>query len=69
MSAPWANAAKPSGVAQVLSIMTSTPRACAAAAMAGRSWTSKESDPGDSTYTTLVFARISRTMPPPISGS
>jgi len=69
MSAPWANAGHPSGVAQVLSISTSAPRACAAAAIAGTSWTSNESDPGDSTNTTLVAGRISRSMPPPINGS
>jgi hypothetical protein len=59
----------PSGVAQVLSISTSAPCACAAAAIAGTSWTSNESDPGDSTNTTLVAGRISRSMPPPINGS
>src|SRR2546423_14751808 len=69
MSAPWANAANPSGVAHVLSISTSAPRACAAAAIAGTSWISNDSDPGDPTNPTLVAGGISRSMPPAINGS
>ena len=45
------------------------PLACAAAAIAGTSWISNDSEPGDSTNTARVFGRISAAIPPPISGS
>ena len=57
------------GVAQVLSMSTTAPPAWAAAAIAGTSCISKESEPGDSTKTARVFGCISAAMPPPISGS
>ena len=41
----------------------------AAAAMAGMSWISNESEPGASTNTARVLGWISASMPPPISGS
>jgi hypothetical protein len=46
---------KKSGVAQVLSIITSTSRACAAATIAGMSCISKVCEPGASVQTALVF--------------
>ena len=55
-SAPWANDLKKSAVAQVLSSTTSAPAACAAAAMAGMSCTSKVWEPGNSVNTSLVFS-------------
>ena len=39
---------KKSGVAQVLSMMTQAPRACATSAIAGTSWISNVCEPGDS---------------------
>ena len=57
------------GVAQVLSIIVSTPRPRATPAIAGTSWTSKVSEPGDSRKITLVFGRTRRSMSAPISGS
>ena len=69
MSTPCACGEKKSGVAQVLSMMTQAPCACAAAAIAGMSWTSSVSEPGDSVNTTLVLGRISAAMPAPIVGS
>jgi hypothetical protein len=54
---------------QVLSSMTSAPRAWAAAAMAGMSGISKDCDPGASTSTARVFCLNSRSIPRPISGS
>ena len=55
--------------ASVLSLMTTAPRAWAAAEIAGMSWTSKVWEPGASVSTTLVLSRRSSAMPPPISGS
>ncbi len=52
---PLACAAKNSGVAQVLSISTTSSRACAASAIAGMSCISKESEPGASVNTARVF--------------
>ena len=52
MSTPCSNGLKYRPVAQVLSSMTRAPRARAASAIAGTSWTSKVSEPGDSTKTT-----------------
>ena len=43
--------------------------ACAAAAIAGTSWISNDSEPGASTNTARVLGCISAAMPPPISGS
>ena len=51
MSTPCVWGEKNSGVAQVLSNMTHAPRAWATSAMAGTSWTSKVSEPGDSVNT------------------
>ena len=68
-STPWSKARKYSGVAQVLSMSTTAPAAWAAAAIAGTSCTSNESEPGASTNTARVFGRISAAMPPPIIGS
>jgi hypothetical protein len=68
-STPWSNARKKSGVAQVLSITTSALRACATAAIAETSCTSKVSEPGDSTKTSFVLARNSRSIAEPTSGS
>ena len=45
------------------------PRAGAAAAIAGTSCTSNESEPGDSTNTARVFGRIRPAMAAPASGS
>ncbi len=45
-STPSASGLKKSGAAQVLSITVCTPRALAAATIAGTSWTSKVSEPG-----------------------
>ena len=53
---------KKSGVAQVLSISTTTPRACATSAMAGMSCISKDSEPGASVNTAVVLGRISSAM-------
>ena len=58
-STPCANGLKKSGVAQVLSRMTTAPAACAALAMAGMSCTSKVCEPGNSVNTTLVFLVMS----------
>lgn len=69
MSAPCANGLKYSGVAQVLSRATSAPRAWAATAIAGMSWTSNVSDPGDSVQTRRVRGPMSDEMPGPMSGS
>ena len=69
MSTPCSSGLKYKGVAQVLSIIVSTPRPRATAAIAGTSCTSKVSEPGDSMNTTLVLARISPSMAAPISGS
>ena len=63
MSTPWAWGGKKSGVAQVLSIRTQAPRACATSAIAGTSWISKLCEPGDSVSTALVFGRMSASMP------
>ena len=65
MSAPRAKAGNPSGVAQVLSSSTSAPWRCATSAIAGRSCTSKESDPGDSVNTIRVFGRNSLSIAAP----
>ena len=43
--------------------------ACAAAAMAGMSCTSKVSEPGLSVKTSVVLGRISLAMPAPMVGS
>jgi len=69
MSTPWSSGRKWSGVAQVLSIITTAPRAWAASAMAGMSWTSNVFEAGDSVKTTLVFGFISAATPAPASGS
>ena len=68
-STPRSWGGKNSGVAHVLSMMTHTSRACAAAAMAGTSCISKLCDPGASTSTARVFGRISSAMPAPTVGS
>jgi hypothetical protein len=69
MSTPCACGEKNSGVAQVLSATTQAPREWAAAAMAGMSCTSSDCEPGASTNTALVLARISAEIPEPTSGS
>ena len=48
--------------------MTSAPRACATAAMAGMSGISKDCEPGASTSTALVFGLNNPAMPAPIRG-
>ena len=48
---------------------TTAPLAWAAAAIAGMSCISNESEPGASTKTARVFGCISAAMPAPISGS
>ena len=48
---------------------TTAPPAWAAAAIAGTSCISNESEPGASTNTARVFGCISAAMPEPISGS
>jgi hypothetical protein len=68
-STPWSSARKYSGVAQVLSISTSAPCRCAAAAIAGMSCISKLCEPGASVNTARVFGLNREAMPPPISGS
>ena len=68
-SAPSASGWQKSGEAQVLSTASTAPCAWAAAASAGRSCTSKVSEPGDSPTTTLVRARIRSAMPAPMQGS
>ncbi|MCY1542485.1 hypothetical protein D9M68_782330 [compost metagenome] len=67
-STPCASAAKPSGLAQVLSIAVSTPRARAAAVMAGTSSTSIVTVPGDSSQIRRVEGRMSRSMSAPMRG-
>jgi hypothetical protein len=52
----------------VLSSSTVAPRACAAAAIAGTSCTSKLSEPGDSRKTARVLSRMSAAIPVPTSG-
>jgi hypothetical protein len=56
-------------VAQVLSSNVVTPRAFAAATIAGTSCTSKLSDPGLSMKIARVFSPIRSAMPAPIIGS
>ncbi len=68
-STPWECGEKKSGVAQVLSMMTQAPRACATSAIAGTSWISNVSEPGDSVSTALVFGRMRASMPAPMAGS
>ena len=67
-SAPSASGWQKSGEAQVLSTISTAPRAWAASASAGKSWISKVSEPGDSPTTTLVFSRIRSAMPAPDAG-
>jgi len=62
-STPRASAGKKIGVPQVLSISTEALRACATAAIAGTSCTSKVSEPGLSQYTALVLGRNNAAMP------
>ena len=69
MSAPRACGGKNSGVAQVLSMTTHRSRACAAAAIAGTSCTSKLCEPGASTSTARVFGLNRSAIPAPSSGS
>jgi hypothetical protein len=69
MSTPWACGEKKSGVAQVLSMMTQAPWACATSAIAGTSWISNVSEPGDSISTAFVLGRIMASMPAPMAGS
>ena len=68
-STPCASGWKPSGLAQVLSIMVSTPWRRAAAAMAGTSAISMVTVPGASMQIMRVAGRISASMPAPIDGS
>ena len=68
-STPCSKGLKNSGVPQVLSITTTAPCACAIAAIAGMSWISRVSEPGDSTYTTLVLGRMNAAMDWPQPGS
>ena len=68
-STPRANDGKQNGVAQLLSITTRAPCAWATAAIAGMSWISKVSEPGDSVNTMRVFGRISASIAVPTSGS
>ena len=68
-SAPNVSGWQKSGDAQVLSTISTVPLAWAASASAGKSCTSKVSEPGDSPTTTLVFSRIRSAMPAPIQGS
>ena len=57
-STPSLCGGKKSGVAQVLSMSTTAPCRCAAAAMAGTSCISKVCEPGASVKTAVVFGRI-----------
>jgi hypothetical protein len=68
-STPWSNARKLSGVAQVLSNITTARCSCATRAIAGTSWTSNVCEPGDSAYTIRVLGRISEAMASPACGS
>ena len=58
-STPRSCGGKKSGVAQVLSMMTQTPRAWATAAIAGMSCISSDCEPGASVRIARVLARIS----------
>jgi len=49
--------------------MTVAPRPRATAAIAGMSWTSKVSEPGDSVNTARVFGWNSRSIAAPARGS
>ncbi len=69
MSTPWSSGRNISGVAQVLSIMTTAPAAFAMRAMAGMSWISNVLEAGDSVNTTVVFGFIRRSIPAPTRGS
>ena len=69
MSTPRRWAGKKIGVAQVLSIITQTSRACATAAIAGMSCISSDCDPGASVKIALVLGRMSSAIPAPMAGS
>ncbi len=69
MSTPCAKASKYTPAVYVLSSATGTPRACAAATIAGTSCTSIVTEPGLSVQTSVVFGRRSPSMPAPMSGS
>ena len=68
-STPRSCGGNSSGVAQVLSMSTTAPCRCAAAAMAGMSCISKDCEPGASVNTAVVFGRSSASMPAPSAGS
>ncbi len=66
---PCSNGLKYNPVAQVLSMITGTPRLAAAAAMAGMSCISNVSEPGLSVKTSAVLSWMRSAMPAPIRGS
>ena len=66
---PSASGLKKYGVAHVLSMIVRNPRSRATATIAGTSWTSNVSEPGDSRKIARVFGRTRAAISEPMTGS